>query len=92
MAVTPAIAQRVDDDYPPEARRNGWEGKVVFRALIDVDGRAKSCEIVESSGYPVLDDATCIKVIDSARFEPATDDKGMAVEGYYQTGFTWELE
>ena len=92
LTATPASAQRAIDDYPAEARRNGWEGKVVFRALIGVDGRAKTCEIVQSSGYAVLDDATCHKVIDSARFEPATDEKGKAVEGYYQTGFTWELE
>lgn len=88
---TPAAAQR-NADYPAEARRNGWEGKVVFRALIGVDGRAKTCEIVQSSGHAVLDDATCVKVIDTARFEPARDDKGAAVEGYYQTGFSWELE
>ena len=88
---TPAAAQR-SADYPAEARRNGWEGKVVFRALIGVDGRAKTCEIVQSSGYAVLDDATCVKVIDTAGFEPARDDKGAAVEGYYQTGFTWALE
>jgi periplasmic protein TonB len=88
---TPAMAQR-NDDYPAEARRNGWEGKVVFRALIGVDGRAKTCEIVQSSGYDVLDDTTCEKVIDTARFEPASDERGAAVEGFYQTGFTWELE
>ncbi len=91
VVATPAVAQR-SSDYPAEARRNGWEGKVVFRALIGVDGRAKSCEIVQSSGYDVLDDATCEKVIDTARFEPARDERGAAVEGVYQTGFTWELE
>jgi TonB family protein len=88
---TPALAQR-NPDYPAEARRNGWEGKVVFRALIGIDGRAKTCEIVQSSGYDVLDDATCEKVIDTARFETARDETGAAVEGVYQTGFTWELE
>ena len=92
MAATPALAQRANDDYPAEAQRNGWEGKVVFRALIGTDGRAKTCEVVESSGHVVLDDATCVKVIDTARFEPARDDRGALVQGYYQTGFVWELD
>ena len=91
LLASPAIAQR-SADYPAEALKNGWEGKVVFRALIGTDGRAKTCEIVQSSGYDVLDDATCVKVIDTARFEPARDEKGAAVEDYFQTGFSWELE
>ena len=91
LLTSPAFAQR-NADYPAEARRNGWEGKVVFRALIGVDGRAKTCEVLESSGHDVLDDATCEKVINTARFEPARDDAGTVVEGYYQNGFTWELE
>jgi TonB family protein len=88
----PAFAQPNADDYPAEARKNGWEGKVVFRALIGTDGRAKNCEIVQSSGHIVLDDATCIKVIDTARFDPARDANGTVIEGFIQSGFTWELE
>lgn len=92
FASGPAMGQRNTDDYPAEARRNGWEGKVVFRALIGTDGRAKSCKVVESSGYAVLDDATCTKVIDTARFEPARNAQGDVIEEFYQNGFTWELE
>ena len=85
----PAMAQA--DDYPPEARRLGLEGRVVFRATIGVDGRAKSCEIVQSSGHDILDDATCVKVIDTARFDPARDANGRAVEEVLQSTFVWEL-
>ena len=85
----PAMAQA--DDYPPEARRLGLEGRVVFRATIGVDGRAKNCEIVQSSGHDILDDATCIKVIDTARFDPARDANGRPVEATFQNAFVWEL-
>ena len=85
----PAWAQA--DDYPPEARKLGLEGRVVFRATIGVDGRAKSCEIVQSSGHDILDDATCVKVIDTARFDPARDANGRAVEDVFQNAFVWEL-
>ncbi len=89
----PAMAQRDrDSEYPAEARRLGLEGRVVFRALIGTDGRAKSCEIVQSSGHMILDDATCVKVIDTARFEAARDANGAAVEAYFQGPFVWELE
>ena len=91
LVTSPVLAQR-NDDYPAEARRNGWEGKVMFRALIGEDGRAKTCEVVESSGYLVLDDATCEKVIDTARFEPARDENGRPVQDYYQSRFVWALE
>lgn len=86
------MAQRANPDYPPEAVKNGWEGIVTFRALIGTDGRAKNCEIIQSSGYAILDDAACRKVIDTARFESARDERGRAIEDYYQSRFVWELD
>lgn len=90
LGIGTSVSAQVDD-YPPEARRLGLEGRVVFRANIGVDGRAKSCEIVQSSGHEVLDDATCFKVIDTARFDPARDANGRPVEGVFQNAFVWEL-
>lgn len=41
--------------YPRLAKRNGWEGTVVLRAIIQADGRLAEMAIAESSGYGVLD-------------------------------------
>ncbi|MFP5344309.1 MAG: TonB family protein [Gammaproteobacteria bacterium] len=41
--------------YPYLARRNGWEGEVLIRAVIGADGRLLHAEIQQSSGHEALD-------------------------------------
>lgn len=41
--------------YPPVARKNGWQGKVLVLFIIMEDGYVRGLKIVESSGYGVLD-------------------------------------
>jgi protein TonB len=41
--------------YPRLARLNGWEGKVVVRAVIREDGHLAQLSVVEGSGHHVLD-------------------------------------
>jgi TonB family protein len=67
-------------DYPPEAFKNGWEGDVGIKVRVGVDGKPQSCRILHSSGYPVLDVQTCAIVLGRARFLPARDARGEAVE------------
>ena len=43
--------------YPSTARLNGWEGKVVLRAVIRADGHLSEVKVHRSSGYDVLDNA-----------------------------------
>jgi protein TonB len=43
--------------YPSTARLNGWEGKVVLRAVIRADGHLSEVKIHRSSGYEALDTA-----------------------------------
>jgi protein TonB len=73
------------DDYPPEAQAKGWEGAVVVDLIIRADGRPRSCHIVRSSGHQVLDVATCEIMIKRARFTPARDSNGRAVEDTFRT-------
>ncbi|OPY90079.1 MAG: Gram-negative bacterial tonB protein [Syntrophus sp. PtaU1.Bin208] len=42
-------------NYPPMARKNGWQGKVRVSFIIREDGRVEGIRIIESSGYLVLD-------------------------------------
>jgi protein TonB len=44
-------------DYPLEARRAGWEGRVMLLVSVNVSGLVEDAKIHESSGYAVLDDA-----------------------------------
>ncbi|KQM65093.1 hypothetical protein ASE75_08605 [Sphingomonas sp. Leaf17] len=61
------------NDYPASAIRAGQEGTV--RAALDVDprGRPIRCMVVQSSGAPALDAATCHVFMRSARFNGAPD-------------------
>jgi TonB family protein len=56
--------------YPENARREGHEGRVVLRVLIDNQGKAKSVELNTSSGSKALDQAA-IDAIKRWRFHPA---------------------
>ena len=57
-------------EYPESARREGREGRVLLRVLIDDRGRAKTVEINTSSGSQVLDRAAA-EAIQRWRFHPA---------------------
>lgn len=43
--------------YPSTARLNGWEGKVVLRAVIRADGQLSEVKVHRSSGHEALDNA-----------------------------------
>jgi periplasmic protein TonB len=56
--------------YPENARREGHEGRVVLRVLIDNQGKTKSVELNTSSGSKALDEAAT-EAIKRWRFHPA---------------------
>jgi protein TonB len=43
--------------YPPLARANNWQGKVLLQLALDQDGRLLGLAVRRSSGYAVLDRA-----------------------------------
>jgi protein TonB len=42
--------------YPPMARINNWQGKVVLKFVVKEDGTVENLEVVQSSGHAVLDE------------------------------------
>ena len=59
-------------DYPESARREGREGRVLLRVLVDDQGQSKKVEINISSGSDALDRAAA-EAIRRWRFLPARD-------------------
>jgi protein TonB len=57
-------------EYPDSARREGREGRVLLRVLVDDQGRSKKVEINSSSGSEALDRAAA-EAIKRWRFHPA---------------------
>lgn len=54
--------------YPQEAKDKGWEGIVKVRFALAQDGRVKSIDIAESSGYPLLDAAAMLAIKDASPY------------------------
>jgi protein TonB len=68
----PKILQRIDPVYPEQARRQGWEGRVVVRLEVLPSGVVGSVSVERSSGYPLLDE-TAVQAVREWRFVPAKD-------------------
>jgi protein TonB len=56
--------------YPERARKEGQQGRVFLRVLVDEEGRSKSVEVIRSSGSEILDRAAA-EAIKLWRFSPA---------------------
>ena len=67
----PALRYGLPPAYPRTARRMGWEGEVVCRITISVDGKVKDVEVETGSGYAVLDQAA-LEAIRAWLFDPGT--------------------
>jgi TonB family protein len=85
--VDPAVASQ--PEYPPEARRLGFEGKVHVRAEISAKGCAERMEIARSSGVESLD-ASALEWAEGLRFLPAQVN-GMPQTTGYTFGVAFKL-
>ncbi|WP_265563793.1 energy transducer TonB [Sphingomicrobium arenosum] len=73
------------EDYPADALRLDQEGAVRARLAITPQGTVSECVIVETSGSPALDRATCDILMERATFDPAVNNQGRLVEASYTT-------
>ena len=65
-----SFRQTPPPDYPEAARKDGKEGRVLLRVLVDEEGKSKLVEISLSSGSRLLDHAAT-EAIKRWRFSPA---------------------
>ena len=72
-------AQAPAPAYPRDALRDGVEGTVLLKVLVDVDGRPLDVQVERSSGNRSLDRAARDQVLQRWRFRPAMQD-GRAVQ------------
>jgi protein TonB len=76
-------------DYPDSARREGREGSVLLRVLVDEQGRSKKIEINSSSGSQALDHAA-MEALRRWRFHPARY-RDQAVESWLRVPIEFRL-
>ncbi len=61
-------------DYPRQARRRNQEGAVLVEVLVDEAGETLDVEVIESSGYLLLDRAA-VKAVSQWAFQPKSVGK-----------------
>lgn len=88
-AITPIGYLSTPLEYPERYRVRGWEGTVLLQATITTAGKATKLELLESSGYPLLDRAA-LSQVRKWRFRPATLD-GEAIEMNAKVPVVFEL-
>jgi TonB family protein len=79
------------NDYPMAAIRNEEQGTAGVRFWVGKDGKARDCEVVESSGSALLDDQTCSIIVQRGRFEPARTSSGEPVVSIGFQRIRWEI-
>lgn len=60
--------------YPETARRDGIQGSLVMRFSIAKSGKVDRVDVLESSGYPMLDEAAKRALMDASPFNPLPDN------------------
>ncbi|GAA4052471.1 TonB family protein [Parerythrobacter jejuensis] len=80
-----------DSDYRSSWINREWAGTAGFRLSIGANGRVQECTVVDSTGHPALDAATCKLVRRRARFEAALNDKGEKVPGTFSSAVRWQI-
>lgn len=85
----PAYRSRVVPEYPERARQREIEGEVLVSALIGIDGRVQSIQILESNPPGIFDEAVVASLQQSV-FEPARY-RGNPVETWVNIPFPFRL-
>lgn len=77
--------------YPTKSRERGEEGTVEYRVDVTAEGEMRSCEIIKSSGYNRLDQATCELMIHHVKFSPDVNSEGRPLDSIIQGSIVWKL-
>jgi TonB family protein len=74
-------------DFPASAK--GESGTTQFSLQVDATGQIIACDILASSGFADLDQATCSLMRERGRFVPATDEFGKPIAGTHVQAIHW---
>jgi len=89
VEATPEITENPPPVYPRIARMRGYEGLVVLEVAVSADGSCTGVEVIESSGYDILDQAA-VDAVGKWEFKPALAN-GAAVSGKVRVPIRFKL-
>ena len=75
-------------EYPPEARKNRIQGRVVVSFVVNKQGRAQDLKVEKGLGYGC--DRAAVEAVQEASFEPATKN-GQPVNFKFALPITFRL-
>jgi len=78
------------DDYTEAARREGIEGTVVLRVMIDENGQPGEIRVVKGLGYGL--DEVAIRLMRNCPFEPGLGPDGTPVRTEIRYHFRFRLD
>ena len=79
------------EDYPMSAMRASAQGEVYYFAHVNAQGQATSCWPIIVTPHADLNQRSCYLIVHRARFEPATDAAGHAVDAIYAGRMVWKI-
>ena len=85
------VARIVAQNYPHAALKRGEEGDVSFEVELEPDGKLRSCAITRSSGFPLLDNATCEMMVRNAQFIGGHEKNGRRARSSHSGVVAWKL-
>ena len=83
-------AARIAQNTPSTPVPHDLSGTVELEVLVDRNGRAAQCRVMQSSAKPITDKAACKGMLRYARFNPARDKNGAATLGVYATSIVYK--
>jgi len=90
-ATPPKAIETPAPQYPKEEEAAGHGGRVALKFKVTQTGTVESVEVVQSTGYPKLDEAA-LAAGRNWRFEPAKDDAGMPVAGEKTLALSFKVQ
>jgi periplasmic protein TonB len=78
-------------DYPSESLRANEQGTTRIRFSINSEGSLIRTEVLESSGYPRLDEVAVRKLAE-CKFRAGKDANGVPIGGTFDVKYTWKIE
>jgi protein TonB len=91
ITAKPAYLRNPHPAYPEEARAAKQQGVVTLRVNVDTAGHVVFLRVVQSSGFPILDERARSTVADKWVFKPATSG-GIAVASEVMIPIRFTLE
>jgi protein TonB len=91
ISAKPAYLRNPHPAYPEEARAAKQQGVVTLRVKVDAAGRVGAVQVVQSSGFPILDERARSTVAEKWIFKPANSG-GVAVASEVMIPIRFTLE